>query len=1218
MVRVVLEHKTSGYKRIKEALFIFWIVGVVVLFIALFSHNSQDMQISSSQNVENINNAIGIVGARLSETLLEYLGLSAYILPFLLLYIGYIALWNDIRFRDIEYGTIGVRIIGCNFLLISICTLLYKANFDSNNSKGGHLGYFIYEIIYPYLGYVGTILLMLSCFVSGLVLFTGISLTSICGFVGEVVTFPFVKRKGRDESYFQQLLAKLGINSNNQNDENPKEEPSGKGESYTFEKTKVTPPEAPTAPLNEEFNKPEVNLEIPGLSVDPLDSMDLSKELLSEDNNSQASSPLGGIDPNLTQRMPQNQNNNVSGWDSPVNQSINEGGRISPSSVKINVEEPKNDEPKVDREERIEPTIDLNSTLLNEENPQLNSNQAPNSLNANTNQNDSQNAQAPKYASAYVLPPQGASRPKLDDLGLMGSDYLTNDNTQGAFSKAPEEVVAPEKEKLYNESYKPYTFEVTKEENPQSQVSTQPSTQNLNGVNSQSQPLASNVAPQEPLNVATNPTTLGSEDNKANVNPESSNVFNINDVRANETANEQGGVLPDGFIPVDVANNNQAETEEADEFAGFVDSPEPKPVVAAQPTVETKPNTQGNFFNEPANNQATNFDAARNTSLNFAPQNKPTFENSSLKPDTHNSVPKISASPKPLATFTSSYVSPSMTNQNSQNSLSQSQNPTTQGGYRYISNIGELAQSFGESAGLVVEGDDGKFPPLKIFTTNEKEVHISEEKILNMIRRIDEAFRHFNIQAHVAFEENVDQFGNKSKKYLYECGPVITRFKIRLVKGLASGVVRVCNDIARSLCVGSMRVIEIIPGEPYIGLEIPNPDRGIISMRNLLESEAFINAKGALPMVVGKNIIGKPVVLDLAQAPHLLVAGTTGSGKSVGISTMIVSLLMRYTPEELRLILIDPKKLEFGMYHDIPHLLTPVIDDVKLAPSALRWAVAEMERRYTIMACLNVRNIKHYNELIEKCFTTHKAFIKDPTWKPTDNMDTQAPNLTKFPYIVIVVDEFADLILQLKKNGNIEELLARLAAKARAAGIHLILATQSPRAEIITGSIRSNFPSQIAFKVKSNAESRIIIDESGAEDLLGKGDMLIRFNDGTNLTTRAHGAFITDREIEMFAESWRRKGKPQYVEEVLKTELTQDNALPGESVPDPDESDEVIYSKLLEYCQRRKEKGQLFSVSDIRTHFSIGHQRACRMRDKLTQDGVISEIGNSRGEREIL
>jgi DNA segregation ATPase FtsK/SpoIIIE-like protein len=486
-----------------------------------------------------------------------------------------------------------------------------------------------------------------------------------------------------------------------------------------------------------------------------------------------------------------------------------------------------------------------------------------------------------------------------------------------------------------------------------------------------------------------------------------------------------------------------------------------------------------------------------------------------------------------------------------------------------------------------------------------------------MVNRINQSFKHFNVPAHVATTETFDQYGNPVTKYLYQYGPVITRYKVKLEKGLAKAIVNISNDIARFLCVGSMRVIEVIPGEPYIGLEIPNVKRGFINMRQLLESDQFQNSKYDLPMVIGKDIVGNPVVLDLVKAPHLLVAGTTGSGKSVGISTMLVSLLMRHTPKELRLILIDPKMLEFSMYHDIPHLLTPVITDVKQSPSALRWCVQEMERRYTIMSKLNVKKITDYNNLIDRCLHEHKTFIKDPTWKPSDSMSTEAPNLEKFPFIVIVVDEFADLILQLKKNGDIEGLLARLAAKARACGIHLILATQSPRADVITGVIRSNFPSQISFKVKSNQESRIIIDESGAESLLGMGDMLIKFNDGTNITRRAHGAYIKDSELEMFAESWRRRGKPEYVEAVTKTELTEDNALPGEIVPSAENKD-PLYDEVVEFCRTIKLRGKKFSTSLIQRQFSIGYNRAARLTTTLEECGIVSEAEGGIGTREIL
>ncbi|MGN1392839.1 MAG: DNA translocase FtsK [Succinivibrionaceae bacterium] len=511
--------------------------------------------------------------------------------------------------------------------------------------------------------------------------------------------------------------------------------------------------------------------------------------------------------------------------------------------------------------------------------------------------------------------------------------------------------------------------------------------------------------------------------------------------------------------------------------------------------------------------------------------------------------------------------------------------------------------------------DLSDFPPVEIFSAPHAQKPVRIEVIEELVTRLDNTLKLYKIKAHVAERQITDAYGNQKTVKYYEIGPVITRFYLELVGDQRSSRIEdVSCDIARNLRIANIRVILSVPGTSYVAIEIPNQDRQNINMRELLESPDFINAKAPLSICLGRDIIGKPVIYNLAAAPHLLVAGTTGSGKSVGINTMLVSLLMRNKPEDLRLIMIDPKMLEFSNYRDIPHLITPVITDMKKASSAIRWAVQEMERRYTIMSRLQVRNINGYNEYIE----SHPDLL-DPTWHPSDSMDASAPKLKKFPYIVIVVDEFADLVLQLKKNGNIEEMISRLAAKARAAGMHLILATQSPRKEVITGTIRSNFPSQISFKVKSNIESRIVLDNPGAEHLLGRGDMLIKFNDGTNELRRAHGAFISDDEINNFADAWRARGKPNYNDDVSTVEFTEETAIPGERPPVSGKSDNLI-DKVMDYCKelKRTGKGTSYSVSGLQRRFSIGYTRAARITDTLEEMGVLSGPLNGSGVREVL
>ncbi|MFD2177356.1 DNA translocase FtsK [Veronia pacifica] len=442
-------------------------------------------------------------------------------------------------------------------------------------------------------------------------------------------------------------------------------------------------------------------------------------------------------------------------------------------------------------------------------------------------------------------------------------------------------------------------------------------------------------------------------------------------------------------------------------------------------------------------------------------------------------------------------------------------------------------------------------------------------------------------------------------------GPVITRFELELAPGVkVSRIAGLAKDLARSLSTSAVRVVEVIPGKPYIGLELPNSSRETVFMSEVVGSERFSSSKSPLSVVLGKDIAGEAIVTDLSKAPHLLVAGTTGSGKSVGVNVMIVSMLYKASPEDVRFIMIDPKMLELSVYEGIPHLLTEVVTDMKDAGNALRWCVAEMERRYKLMSALGVRNIKGFNDKVKEANDADHP-IPDPLWKPGDSMDENAPELEKLPYIVVIVDEFADLMMVVGKK--VEELIARLAQKARAAGIHLVLATQRPSVDVITGLIKANIPTRMAFTVSTKTDSRTILDQGGAESLLGMGDMLFMPN-GSNHPARVHGAFVNDDEVHRVVSNWKARGKPQYISEITSGDQGSDALLPGEAptAGDGEELDQ-LFDQVVEFVTESR-RG---SVSGVQRRFKIGYNRAARIVDQLEAQGIVSPPGHN-GNREVL
>lgn len=500
----------------------------------------------------------------------------------------------------------------------------------------------------------------------------------------------------------------------------------------------------------------------------------------------------------------------------------------------------------------------------------------------------------------------------------------------------------------------------------------------------------------------------------------------------------------------------------------------------------------------------------------------------------------------------------------------------------------------------------GRLPPLNLLDPADK--------------RSDKGYSKESLEAmSKLLELKLKDFGIDIEVVSVQPGPVVTRFEIQPAPGIkASRISGLAKDLARSLAVVSVRVVEVIPGKSVMGIEIPNAHREMVRLSEVLTSDVYDNSKSALTLALGHDISGEPVVADLAKMPHLLVAGTTGSGKSVGVNSMLLSLLYKSTPKDVRLILVDPKMLELSVYDGIPHLLTPVITDMKDASNGLRWCVGEMERRYKLMAALGVRNLAGFNRKVDDAAKAGEPIV-DPLFKPDENFEAgseeaSAPNLETLPFIVVVIDEFADMMMIVDKK-KVEQLISRIAQKARAAGIHLILATQRPSVDVITGLIKANVPTRIAFQVSSKIDSRTILDQGGAEQLLGHGDMLF-LPAGTSVPVRVHGAFVDDHEVHKVVADWKKRGEPQYIDGITDD---SNNSIPvpgiaSEGGEDGEEGEgDALYDEAVQFVIESRKA----SISSVQRKLRIGYNRAARLIETMEAAGVVSSAGHN-GNREVL
>ncbi len=1217
---------------LKEIIFILLLFLFILLLCALLSHNPDDNNWSPDiANHTRISNAMGYFGARVSETMFQWFGKCAYILPFLMLYVGNILLARGQSILRYNFGIAGVRILGLNLVIVSLCSLATKVSFLEGDdfAGGGQLGVICFDQLYAMMGYNGAILMYIVLLIIGIICATGWSLSAICGAVGAIVLAVFDFRNSM--AYLGELFRRGGNGRSGSADGlysdedeenydgnisfNLVDEDSGKdsievpeelmAQSETHEKTSdpaVAPEQAPAADTAAPADD--------GITV-PDDLVDFSKPNIAPRSDDLSIPGLGSANPDIQRQAPAQ----------AKTQPLNDG-------------------------DRIEPTLDLSAVdgLVSSGNG-VSSSTAEDSGGATFAASHPDMAAA---ASASVIPEVARSMAgdvpaDFKSASLPPSAPAPEPQVQtgtGRFSayaapgpspiRTPERVTPPADGVLRTAQGEPTTLG-----EPVKYASSYvlPPHGQENAADTAPGKTAGIVNEEAPANLSAADVNLeASTDRDAsltNLNPDGAGSFVIkNDEAAERHPEITSRPQPEksGFERVEP------------HFSGFDGE-------HAGRSLGEAVHEASSGYNPYADEERAAFGGSRGDDADFRTEEflravgengmspyATSFNDREAASGNVIDFATIQHSPEGLEPIPAGFTIVNRPNAGENYGASSapaaaSQNRDTErngDGARFVSHD-DLPDAIRYKSGHY-EYDSGEelstFPSTAIFKAPTAQKATREADIQAMITRLDNAFEQYRIEAHVAEETVVDQYGQSKRVKLYKTGPVVTRFFIDLGTTPLNKIQRVSQDLARSLLVPSARVIPTIPGTAYVGIEIPNSDRHTVNMRELLESEVFRKAKGNLTVCLGKDVEGNPVLYDLTKAPHLLVAGTTGSGKSVGINTMLVSLLMKLTPDKLRLIMVDPKILEFSVYRDIPHLLTPIITDMSKVMGVLKWACDEMDHRYMLLERIGVRAIDNYNEIIRSNIA-RGVVLKDPTWKPSDSMDMEAPALKPLPYILIVIDEFADLIMQkAKQRGELESLVARLAQKARACGIHLILATQSPRKEVITGIIKSNFPSQISFKVKSSMESRIIIDEIGAESLLGRGDMLIKFNDGTNVTKRAHGAFISDEEVNAFADAWRARGKPEYVDMISNYGEEEDMSGAAGSVGSASSSssasDNAMYDSVVEFCGELKRANKNFSVSVIERHFAIGYNRASRIADRLEENGIISAPIGKTGIREIL
>ncbi len=1069
------------------------------MFAALLSHNDADP--SWSQTGFDVQNLMGAVGANVSDILLFWLGYGAFIVPITLLYLGFCVFVKDFNFFEVDFFTVGIRILGYFFLLLSFLALvsMNASNTDTMQS-GGIIGGIISSFTISLFGELGTSLVFLALFLIGIPFFTGISWLAICDFLGDSFFNMVFFRSNAERRKAENQLKKMAQYRDSVSDKDETETEEDSGELTVFD--------------------PET-----GFSIYLRDDEEIKYDGSCYDDDDY---------PKIRDRR-----ETVVGRQVVPQETINESNANKPVMQVV------------------------------AENAQKHNNNQSLQNNQRQYQTQSQTQHVPVQQNRQETVTQQTEfhMPKFTVYDEDESENIINKASTSIASSSQAVTARPVTSYVQNEAMNAKT--------PQDQVvqttkvmsakeASYPT--NVSDRHSQSDASIQSQSAVVPLYTPTSSETVNTP-----VEIDFTNTTNSTEQR-NTTSDER----------VDVWNYSEDEDNDKEN--------------EVHSSYQTSSNI-GAYTPEDPNEAIER--AAENIGDDDIPSYLEPGQRSVLDDDDYSSssYSNISSSNENRSNLGNNY--PSSTSEVIRNGNVEGKSNDEDD---YDSNVYDESLSQVDLQRLRGKYNPHVLPPVSLLNpVPPKTISVSQEFLDEMGHRIEEKLRDFKIIATVRGAEP---------------GPVITRFALELSPGTkTSKISAISSDLARVLSVISVRVVEIIPGTPYVGLEIANEKRQTVYFRELIDSDIFRSKQDKLTCGLGCSIVGNPVVMNLAKMPHLLVAGTTGSGKSVGVNGMILSMLFKSTPDDLRLIMIDPKMLEFSSYNRIPHLLTEIVTDMKDATNALRWCVGEMERRYKLMSRLNVKKIDEYNAKVLKSIESGEPML-DPLWERTAQLSDKRPYLAKLPYIVVVIDELADMMMQIGKK--VEELIARLAQKARAAGIHMILATQSPRKEVLTGLIKGNIPSRLAFTVSSSLESRIVLEQMGAESLLGNGDML--FNPtGSNTLNRIHGAYVTPEEIDRVVNFWRQQGAPEYVDNIFDDEVTDENALPSEKTEiaaraSDASNQDLLFDEAVKVIITTKKA----STSILQRKMGIGYPRAAKLIDAIEDAGLISAPIDGAGKRNIL
>ncbi len=1047
--------KLSGTRRVIESVFILIVLASVFLILSIFSHDGADPSWSQTAVSGEVNNLMGYVGANVSDMLIFLFGYGAILVPLTILYVGFCVFVKKFNIFEIDFFTVGLRILGYVFLVISLQVLMSMNIPNGEFLSGGVVGNILAGFSISYFGEMGTSLLYLALFLSGIPLFTGVSLLLLCDLVGGLffaIAFhrSYVARRQAELQMQANLETRKNLAGDTEEDDDDHAEPTVFDETTGFAI----------------FLRDDNEIRYEGSYYDDDDYPQLKSEVQSSNNSSKQleTSTVKSTDTDVPKK---------SGSDLPG---------ANPS----------------------ESTSDVDSSATN-------------------STSSGMNAEEKKNTFGSVLPDLSITDDQ-EDLDLAASSLFAHKETGAKDS----EVRDYDQVEVGNIDQIRQTMDHSASQAPEDtavQV-------DLSNYSSSS------------VSVSSNSQSISPDSNKADVSARDDS----------RSLSVQGSVPHSSGRMDNFVDDTSAAIEEAENRDFADDIPDFLP-------------------------------PGQRSVLDDDPDQKD-FEVSS------DLISREQSDENSLKTDDDLPLQPSLNEEKSQEPKEDID--------RYFTSLHETITP------SLLQSLRGKYNPHRLPSIElldpvpAKPSLISDEEIETMSRLIEDRLKDYRISVTVMGAER---------------GPVITRFRLELSPGTkVSKIVSIKADLARVLAVRSVRVVEVIPGTTYVGLEIPNPKRQTVYFRELLDSDAFKSRNDKLTCALGCSVVGAPLAMNLAKTPHLLVAGTTGSGKSVGVNGMILSMLYKSTPDDLRLILIDPKMLEFSSYEGIPHLLTPVVTDMKDATSAIRWCVGEMERRYKLMSKLNVKNFDGYNEKVLKAINSGEPIL-DPMWERTAQLSDKRPYLGKLPYIVLVIDELADMMMQIGKK--VEELIARLAQKARAAGIHMIIATQSPRADVLTGLIKSNIPSRMSFTVSNAMESRIILEQQGAESLLGNGDMLFSPT-GSNALRRIHGAFVNSQEIDRIVAFWKMQGEPEYVDKILDDEITDENALPSEKAKVEAKTAPAGRDELFDDAVRIILDTRRASTSVLQSRMGIGYPRASKLIVQLEDAGFISKALNDAGKRQIL